>query len=398
MSGASAPARELKKVVVLGGGFAGVEAATDLQKSGLFDVTLVSDRDFLYLYPISIWVTTRSIAPERTRIQLADIARSRGFDLVISAVEQVRPADNTVVCTDRDLSYDYLVVAIGADKMHHAGAEHTLSICGSPQNATAIQERLDRLVEQGRGSIAFGFGGNPKDSSAVRGGPAFELLFNVHHMLKKKGIRDAFDLTFFAPMPSPGERMGAKAVAMVGSMFDSYGIKTRYGTKIDGFDERGVMFADGSRLDADLVLYIPAGSGHHVLVESGLPLNDAGFVMIDDHCLVAGTGNVYAAGDVAALEGPPWHAKQGHLAEVMAHTAAHNMIMSEQGKAERWGYQRHVAIVCLMDTGSGAALVYRSARRNWILPLPVVGHWLKRGWGTYTRLSKTGRIPHLPGM
>ncbi len=54
-----------------------------------------------------------------------------------------------------------------------------------------------KLVDRGFGKIAVGFGGNPKDSSAVRGGPAFEVLFNIHNMLKKRGLRDKFELTFF---------------------------------------------------------------------------------------------------------------------------------------------------------------------------------------------------------
>ncbi|CAI6143706.1 MAG: hypothetical protein SPLUMA1_SPLUMAMAG1_01467 [uncultured Sulfurimonas sp.] len=81
-----------------------------------------------------------------------------------------------------------------------------MSICGKPEDSLTICDTLDALIEMGSGKIAMGFGGNPKDSSAVRGGPAFELLFNVHDILKKKGIRDNFELTFFAPMAKPGER------------------------------------------------------------------------------------------------------------------------------------------------------------------------------------------------
>ena len=44
----------MKKVLVLGGGFAGVQAAIDLQKSKLFDVTLVSNRDFFFLFPVQL--------------------------------------------------------------------------------------------------------------------------------------------------------------------------------------------------------------------------------------------------------------------------------------------------------------------------------------------------------
>ncbi len=49
----------MKQVLILGGGFAGIQTAIQLQKSGMFKVTLVSDRDYLYLYPISIWVPVR---------------------------------------------------------------------------------------------------------------------------------------------------------------------------------------------------------------------------------------------------------------------------------------------------------------------------------------------------
>lgn len=73
---------------------------------------------------------------------------------------------------------------------------NTLSICGAPEEATALYGKLDKLIAQGKGKIAMGFGGNPKDSSAVRGGPAFEVLFNVDTYLKRKGIRDQFELTF----------------------------------------------------------------------------------------------------------------------------------------------------------------------------------------------------------
>ncbi len=49
----------MKQVLILGGGFAGIQTAIELQKSRKFKVTLISDRDYLYIYPISIWVPVR---------------------------------------------------------------------------------------------------------------------------------------------------------------------------------------------------------------------------------------------------------------------------------------------------------------------------------------------------
>ena len=140
-------------------------------------------------------------------------------------------------------------------------------------------------------------------------------------------------------MAEPGERMGRRALDLTRAMFDRDRIPSRTGTPIAGFDEGGVAFADGTRLDADLVLFIPGVAGHPVLAASDLPLNEAGFVRIDDHGLVEGTADVYAAGDVAALEGPEWRAKQGHTAEVMARNAAFNIVAAETGRPERQGYQ-----------------------------------------------------------
>lgn len=93
-----------------------------------------------------------------------------------------------------------------------------MSICGAPSVSLEISDRLDELVEAGGDKLAFGFGGNPKDTSSVRGGPAFELMFNVHNYLKKKKLRDNFEISFFAPMAEPGARMGQQALGMVDSM------------------------------------------------------------------------------------------------------------------------------------------------------------------------------------
>jgi len=385
-------------VLVLGGGFAGVRAAIDLAEQGRFDVTLVSDRDYLYLYPISIWIPVRSISPERTRVPLAPIAARHGFRTTICPVTSIDTAARTVGCGDRSLGYDYLVIALGSGKTALPGIEHTISLCGPPQAALDLRDRIDALLARGGGSVAFGFGGNPKDGSAVRGGPVFELLFNVDHLLRRAGVRDAVDLTFFAPMPRPGDRMGPKAADRMVEMLAGKDVARRIGTPLRGFDAAGVVFSDDTRLDADLVVFVPGAGGHPLLVGSDLPLNEAGFVRIDDHGLVEGQSTVYAVGDCAALEGPPWRAKQGHVAEVMARTAAYNIGQQDRGLPDRRGYQKHVSIICVMDTGDGAAVVYRDARRDLMVPLPVVGHWLKQGWGWYARATATTRMPRIPGM
>ncbi len=324
-----------KTALVLGGGFAGLEAAIHLRKVGL-EVTLVSNRPFLFIYPTSIWVPTGERALEEVTLDLVDWPRAVTVSASSREAWSRSPrSTRSAIVNGAELTADHLVVAMGGDRLKPKGVEHTFTLGGSPDNAVRLKTALDAVVARGRGRIAMGFGGNPKDTSAVRGGPVFEFMFNVDRLLRRRGVRDSFELTFFAPMPSPGERMGKKAVTAIGSMFGKLGIGTRFGKKIDRFGPDGVVFEDQSKLEADLVVFLPAGDGHPVLRSSDLPRNEAGFVQTDEGCAVRGHPGVWAIGDAAALQGPDWRAKQGHLAEVMARVVAQNVRAVEEGRPER---------------------------------------------------------------
>jgi len=388
-----------KKVLILGGGFAGVEAAIFLRKQDI-EVTLVSDRDFFYIYPTSIWIPTGEVTKKDVSVPLDELAFAHGFELIIDPVTALDAKAKCVTLQSGRVldKYEYIVVALGQDKIKHKGIENTLSICGKPEEATALYEKLDVLVQKGSGKIAMGFGGNPKDSSAVRGGPAFEVLFNVDTYLKRKGLRENFELTFFAPMEKPGMKMGHSAVEMMDKMFEMTKIHKKVGSKIVAFEEDGISFEDGTKIESDLTMFISAGTGHSIIAESGLPLSDTGFVVTNEYNEVEGFEGIYVIGDSASLMGPDWRAKQGHVAEVMARNVAYNIFQHAQNIDSKRGYLDHINILCVMDTGNGAAFVHRDNKGGKMIPMPIVGHWMKKGWGWYCRNSKLGKIPRIPGM
>jgi sulfide:quinone oxidoreductase len=387
----------MKKTLILGGGFAGIEAAIFLRQQNI-DVVLVSDRDYFYIYPTSIWIPTGAKTKEDVSISLSDLAKAHGFEVIVSAVESINAKEKKITLANGNLLYGFenIIIAIGQDKVEIKGMkEHTLSICGKPDEAVEMKNRLDVLIKKGSGKIAFGFGGNPKDKSTVRGGPAFEVMFNVHNRLKKLGLRDKFEITFFAPMASPGEKMGPQALSMMNKMFGMTNIARKVGSPIKSFEKDGVSFEDGTKLESDLTMFIGAGSGHSVIKESDLPLSEAGFVLTNEYNEVEGLNGVYAIGDSALLLGEnDWKAKQGHVAEVMARNVAHNITNPNDKKS----YIDHLNIICVMDIGNGAAFVYRSNTKAMMIPLPVIGHWLKLGWGWYCKNSKLGKIPRIPGL
>ena len=396
----------MKKVLILGGGFAALEAAIWLRKYG-FDVDLVTNRDYMYVYPISIWIPTGEYEFNDCILRWDDLAKVHGFNVIIDEVEEIKINEKLIKCKKEEFkNFDYLIIAIGADKMKPKGSENILSICGAPEESLKIKEKLDELIKKGSGKLAFGFGGNPKDPSNVRGGPAFEVMFNIDYKLRRLGIRDNFEITFFAPMPKPGARMGEKALKIMDNWFKRLNIKSIKGKKIKEFVSDGVIFEDDSKLESDLTMFIPAGNGPKIFKNSGLPLNDAGFIRINEYCEVMHNFDetssdkypIFAIGDSACIDGPDWRAKQGHLAEVMARVAAYNINEMEKGSEKREEYVSHINIICLMDAGNGAAFVYRDNKKAFLIPLPIIGHYMKKGWGWYFKNSKLGKIPRIPGM
>ncbi len=386
----------MAKVLVLGGGFAGVESAIYLCKNG-HSVTMVSDRDYFYIYPTSIWIPIGETTREDISIPLGSLASEYGFDLIIDSVAKIEGKTKKVTLESGKVldGFDDIIIAMGQGKMKSEGIENALSICGKPEEADELYLRLHELIAKGSGKLAFGFGGNPKDKSAVRGGPAFEVLFNVHNYLKKKGLRDRFELTFFAPMAKPGEKMGEKALIMMDKLFKMTGIKKKVGSKIIRFENDGIVFEDGTKLESDLTMFISAGTGHPILASSDMPLSEAGFVVTNEYNEVESMDGIYAIGDSASLLGEnDWKAKQGHVAEVMAKNVAHNITNPNDKKS----YIEHLNILCMMDIGNGAAFVCRSNTSARMISLPIIGHWMKKGWGWYCKNSKLNRIPRIPGL
>jgi sulfide:quinone oxidoreductase len=387
------------KILILGGGFAGLEAAIKLRKYG-YPVTLISNRNYMFIYPTSIWIPVGKQSFDDTKLDLHELSKLHGFELIVENIKKI-DIDNQKIITDKtDYSYEYLFIALGMGKKYIKGLEHTLSICGAPEQSLLIKEKLENLITKGEGQINIGFGGNPDDptATAVRGGPAFELLFNISLYLKEKGLRDKIKLNFFSPSITPGKKMGKKAFANLDKFYKRYHINTFFGKPIKAFEPNSIVFKDGSELPSDLTVYISGGQGLDIIQQSGLPVNKAGFIEINELTRVEGHRNIYAIGDAAAIIDHPWAAKQGHIAEVMADVSTYNFNNTFKQKDKRKSYWEKLHIICVMDSGDAAAFVIRTQKNEWMISLPIIGHWMKKMWGWYYKNTKKKKMFRLPGM
>ncbi len=388
----------MKNIYVLGGGIGGVEAAIALtkqfRKDKNYKIHLISNRPFLYIYPISIWIPVGKRTFDDVIMNIQQIADIHGFNFIQEEVKEIKASENKIITDKGEYSYDYSIVALGGTKLKPKGIKNTLSICGTPEEALKIQERFFELIEKGGGTIACGFGGNPKDPTAVRGGPVFEVLFNFDTYLRDKGIRDKFNLIFFSPSQEAGKRLGEAGLKKLQKLFQDKNIQPILGKKIKQFEKDGIVFEDDSKVNADLILFTPGLNGHPVLKNSDLPLTKAGFVKINKFCQVEGFDNCYAIGDCVYFEGPDWRAKQGHIAEVMGRISAKNIKLQEKGKEPTETYEGHLSILCVMDLGRQGVFVYRNDKKA-IAPMGVWAHWAKLAWEKYYKLNKLGKAPTL---
>jgi len=308
------------RIVILGAGFAALTAVRELRRRApKASITLVAPKaEFVYL-PSLIWVPTGIRRGSDLILSLDRFIRDHGVEFIAARVTGLENGGRTVLTDRGPVQNDALLIATGGRFIKKLpGIEHALTLCEGVAAAEAIRERLERM-ESGR--IALGFGGNPNEPSAMRGGPMFELLFGIDTWLRRQGRRERVELTFFNAAAEPGKRLGEKAVSGLLGEMARRRIDTHLGHKPLGFSEKGVD-TEGGHVNADLILFMPGLTGPAWAPDSGLPLSPGGFIQGDEFCRVPGADRVFVAGDAGSFPGPDWMPKQAHMADLQAKAAA----------------------------------------------------------------------------
>ena len=373
----------MQKITIIGSGFAGLTAVQELRKRDTAsEITLISPKaEFVYA-PSLIWVPTGLRSGDDCIIPLEPFFARHNVKHVAASVTGLKDAGRTVVTDKGEIANDGLIIGSGGRFIKKLpGIEHALTLCEGVEAAKRIR---DRIAAMKGGTIAFGFGGNPNEQVAVRGGPMFELLFGVDTFLRKQKRRDAFTLKFFSPAPKPGIRMGERAYASLFKDMARRGIEvSSIGVKMARFEADRIV-TEEKEIPADLILFMSGLTGPAWLADSGLPISPGGMIEADSYTQVKGHERVYVAGDSGSFPGPDWAPKQAHMADLQASAAAVNLLEAFQGrppvKTFRW------ELICIVDTYNKGVLVFRNEQRCLVMPSSRLVHWSKRFFeGHYLR-------------
>ena len=364
----------MQRVTIVGSGFGALTSVQTLREVGFKgDITVVSPRAEFVYYPGLIWVPSGLRSGDDLRIELKGFFRRMGVSHVAAEATGLRDGGRLLETSAREVQNDGLIIASGGRFIKKLpGIEHAITPC---EGIAAAKQIRDRLKALDGGTVAMGFSGNPNEPASMRGGPIFEFLFGLDRQLHREGRRERFRIVFFTPAERPGNRLGPKAVDKLLAAMHKVGIEPHLGHKLKGFAADKVM-TEGGDIAADLIVFMPGMTGNQWFDNTELPRSPGGLLQADAQCRVPGFERVYVVGDSGSFPGPEWMPKQAHMADLQAKAAAKNLAAELAGREPTATFA--VELLCIVDANDRGMVVWRTERRNLVLPWSPAFHWLKR--------------------
>lgn len=379
-----------RTVAILGGGTGGLVAARRLRRSlDASDRVVLIDRSPTYQFaPSFLWVLTGARRPEQIRADRRRLRRA-GIEVVEAEVLDIDPTHRTVRTSEAELSFDRLVIALGAELAPEllpgfaAAAHNVYTLDG----AVAAGEALVRF-EGGR--LAVVVSRLPYKCPAA----PYETAFLAEALLRRRGIRDSVTLDVYTPEPYPMPTAGPVLGDALAAMLRARGITLHTGCTVERIDPDGgeLLLADGGRAGNDLLLGVPPHRAPEVLRTSGLAA-ETGFLPVDRETLATTAEGVFAIGDATAIPiaGGRFLPKAGVFAEAEAQVVAANIAADLAGRVPSARFDGSGA--CFVELGDsraayasgdfyapeGPAIRLRSPGRHWhAAKVAFEKYWMRR--------------------
>lgn len=375
-----------KTILILGGGIGGVVAASRLRRALPREhrIVLVEQAATHLFQPSLLWLMLGLRAPAQISRPYTALAQ-RGIELVQGRVERIDPARRTATVDGKELSADYLIIALGAELAPDAvpglaQAGHNLySLAG----AAAIRDARLRLTH---GRIALLVSAVPFKCPAA----PYEAAMLLEWDYRQRGLRDQVQIDLYSPEPGPMAAAGAETSAQVRAMVEQKGIAYHPQQKVASVDPdtRRILFESGTSADFDLLVYVPPHRAPESVRAAGL-CGDSGWVAVDRATLATSFPGVYTIGDATGIPlaiGKPLP-KAGVLAHGQAEVVAHNIAAKITGTGSMKQFQGEGA--CFIEAGDGRAgfgsgnFYAEPAPQMKLRPVGRLLHWGKVAYEKY---------------
>jgi NADH dehydrogenase len=368
----------VRRILILGSGFAGLYAALRLQKrlAGRKDVEvlLVNRENFFSFTPMLHEVAASDL--DLTHIVNPVRKMLSRVQFFLGDVEAVDVAGRTVTVAHgsdghtHDLPWDHLVVALGSTTNFYGlpGLEEHALTMKSLGDAIALRNRLIANLEEADTECAAMAGARPALTTCVVAGGGFagvETLASVNDFVREAlryyrnlGPSDLrMVLVHSGPviLPELDERLGRYAQEKLAAR----GIEVRVGTRVLGVSDEGVRLSDGTTIPTRALVWT-AGTSPHPLLTSLPCVKDRGRICVDATLAVPEHPNVWALGDCASIPGPdgaPYPPTAQHALRE-ARVLADNVLATLDGRERRPFRFRTIGQLATIGRRAGVATVF----------------------------------------
>lgn len=332
-----------KQVVIVGGGFAGINAAKEFAGREDVHVVLVDQRNYHLFQPLLYQVATAGLNPSDIAVPIRSLfTKSENISVHLARVESIDLKEKLLIGNEGELSYDYLILACGVRHSYFGKPEWEGNAPGlkTLEQATEIRRRILSAFELAENEP------DPVKQKAlltfviVGAGPTgVELAGAIAEISRNVLVRD-----FRRINPANAQVLLLEAADRPLAMFTQelsdraaldlkhLGVDLRLGVRVDSIDKDGVLCGT-QRIAAHSVFWAAGVEADAVTKSLGVELDRAGRVVIGRDLTIPGYKESYVVGDLAHLdiEGQTLPG----LAQVAIQSgkhAARNILLSMEGK------------------------------------------------------------------
>jgi len=316
------PPSDKKRIVILGGGFAGAYCMQHLARKlnpKHFEVTLIDQNNYFVFYPLLVEAGTGALEPRHTIVSIRSFVGRHSF--LMARIDGIDFARKKVSCridaTARDLTvdYDHLVIALGTvTRLPNIPGlnEHAFTM-KSLSDAISIRDHIIRMLEA---ADASSFDDEQqKLLHVVVVGANFtgvEVAGDYHrfmHELAKKNYprlnRSYIKVTLIEITDRILAALDEDLSYYAQSQLQKRGVSVITGTGVSKIEGEKIELSDASTIASRTVIWC-AGIQPNPLLEklASLPLDKSGYVETTPDLSVPGLDGVWAIGDIAVNRAP----------------------------------------------------------------------------------------------
>ena len=299
------------RVVIIGGGFGGLEAARRLRRAPV-RVIVVDRRNHHLFQPLLYQVATAALNPSDIAAPIRRVLRHQAnAEVVLAEATGIDVAARTVLLADGVLAYDYLILATGASHSYFGRDDWARFAPGlkSVEDALDIRRRIlfafeaaEREADPARRAAWLRFvvvGAGPTGvelAGALSEIARHALARDFRHIDPKQAHVILLEGTPRV-LPSYDDDLSEKAREQLVRM----GVDVRTGLMVTEIDDHGVSLGP-ERIEARTVLWAAGVVASPLAKTLGVPLDRAGRVLVEPDLTIPGHAEVYVIGDLAHFE------------------------------------------------------------------------------------------------